>query len=692
MQKSFNIISSTIYPLGVRFTAAGLHIALVCEDREECGLLLFDRHHKDGIKIPFPKEFRKGNIYSMLLKGYQNRNCSYLFYHGEKVYQDPYAKALENNRKYGETAKQPAHCKVLSESYDWEGDRNLAIPFEDSIFYMLHVRGFTKHRTSGVNHKGTYAGIVEKIPYLKYLGVTAILLMPTYEFDEVFHEDKRSISMEQAAANYKDKPIDSSSQGDAGVRINYWGYQEGLYLLPKYAYSYSKDAISEFKDMVKELHKNGIEVMMQFYLPPSLSYVKILEIIMHWIIEYHIDGFQLMGVDIPMQMLCKEPLLAETKLIGEKDYNFQMLSENTRISGYSGGNSEYSYCNFGYMNDAFLYDMRKLLKGDSDMIESFIYRCRDNAADKGIVNYIAKQDGFRLADLVTYNTKHNEANGEDNKDGISQNYSWNCGIEGKSRKKFILNLRMRQMKNALTFVMLSQGTPLIYSGDEFGNSQDGNNNPYCQDNPVCWIKWNMLKSNEELFNYTKELIALRKSHKILHMGTPLKGIDYKSCGYPDISFHGKDAWRPDTSQESRSIGILYCCKYGSSANKSEDSYGEIKAGDSAAPENIDDSYIYIGINMHWESRVFGLPQMPKGFEWVKAYTTETELRSKNEDNAATREAVQNIRIPARTIMIYKTQKSINNDIISNKSTIKEIKPTTKTSKKSISKSINKGNQ
>ena len=661
MQKSFNITASSFYPLGVRFTADGLHISLVCEDREECGILLFDKSHKAGIRIPFPSKFRKGNIYSMLLKGYKDRNCSYLFFHGDEIYQDPHAFALENNRKYGETAKKLSHCKVHSNVYDWEDDKPLAIPFEDSIFYMLHVRGFTKHRTSGVNNKGTYAGVVEKIPYLKELGITAVLLMPAYEFDEVFHEDKRDISMEQAVASYKNKPIDLAGQGNAGVRINYWGYQEGMYFLPKYEYSCSKDAISEFKDMVKALHKNGIEVMMQFYLPPELTYVKILEILQYWVLEYHIDGFQLMGVDIPMQMLCNESLFAEIKLIGEKDYNFKKVSENGRmsesgrVSNNSVNKAEDAYCNFGYMNDAFLYDMRKLLKGDSGMIDSFIYHCRNNAPDKGIVNYIAKQDGFRLADLVSYNTKHNEANGEDNKDGVSQNYSWNCGVEGKSRKKNILNLRMRQMKNALTFVMMSQGTPLIYSGDEFGNSQDGNNNPYCQDNPVCWIKWNMLNTNEELFNYTKELISLRKSHKILHSKAPLKGIDYISCGYPDISFHGKDAWRPDTSIESRSLGILYCCKYGN-------------------PD--DESYIYIGINMRWESRVFGLPQMPKGFKWVKLYTTETETRGKEVKSGKARdtekinignefdmdkdsEEIQNINIPPRTIMIYKTKKYEN---------------------------------
>ncbi len=632
MKKAFNVTASSIYPLGVCFVPDGLHISMVCNDREECGILLFDRSHKEGQKIPFPDGLRKGSIYSMLLKGYHNRDCSYLFYSGEKIYQDPYALALENNRKYGEIVSRPARCKVYDGAYDWEDDRPLKIPYEDSIFYMLHVRGFTKHRSSGVRCKGTYAGVVEKIPYLKSLGITAALLMPAYEFDEVFHEDKRNLNMEQAPLDYKEILEESSEGKEAPVRVNYWGYQEGLYMMPKYAYSYDKDAIKEFKDMVKALHKNGIEVMMQFYLPPELPYIYILDILNRWVLEYHLDGFQLMGVDVPMQMLCREPLFAETKLIGERDF---CLKQENKTSGKDNVNV---FRNFGYLNDSFLYEMRKFIKGDSNMIESLISLCRMNASDRGIVNYIARQDGFRLADMVSYNAKYNEANGENNNDGISQNYSWNCGIEGKTRKKNILKLRMCQMKNAMTLVLLSQGTPLIYSGDEFGNTQEGNNNPYCQDNPVCWIKWNMFKANEELFKYTRELIALRKKYKILHFATPLRGMDYLSCGYPDISFHGRDAWKPDTSSESRSLGIMYCCKYGKDADEK------------------DDTFIYIGINMHWETHKFGLPQMPKDLEWVRLYSTTDDIYDIERSEGKESEDIHNVVLLPRTISIYITRK------------------------------------
>ncbi|MCM1039149.1 MAG: alpha-amylase family glycosyl hydrolase [Roseburia sp.] len=624
MQRSFHVTVSSIYPLGVCFMPEGLHISAVCARGTECGILLFDRKHKNGVRIPFLPEGRRGGICAMMLQGYQDRNCSYLFYCGDELFQDPYAKALVDERKYGEKKEIPARCKVYDSGYAWGNDRALTIPFEESLFYLLHVRGYTKHRSSGVQARGTYAGIIEKIPYLKELGITALLLMPAYEFNEVLEKEKQPFSMEQAISAYKDLP---QEQEESPLRLNYWGYQEGLYFAPKYAYARSKDAVTEFKDMVRALHENGIEVMMQFYFPPTVDHMKILSVLKFWVLEYHIDGFQLMGVDLPMQMLCQDPLLAETKLLGEK---------NAAFSSYDGQmtGEVKKYRNYGVMNEAFLYDIRKLLKGDADMINSLIRLCRENAADKGIVNYIARQDGFRLCDLVSYDKKHNEANGEDNQDGSPYNYSWNCGIEGKTRKKNILSLRLRQMKNAMTYLLLSQGTPLIYGGDEFANSQEGNNNPYCQDNAVCWIKWNQGGIGAELLEYTRALIRFRKEHAIFHMEMPLRGTDYLSCGYPDISFHGKDAWRPDTGMDSRSIGILCCGRYAKWTD---------------APE---DALFYIGINMHWEPYVFGLPQMPKGKEWVRLFSTNTQEWEQLEHDTA--DGACSIKVLPRTIVVYAT--------------------------------------
>lgn len=627
MQKAFQIEKTQAYPLGVCFWPEGMHISAVFEQtdlngvRQEIGVLLYDKRHKGGIKIPFPEENRTGSVYSMLLRDYQDRECSYLFYQGEHIFQDPYCRKLENSNRYGAVKKNLSKCKVQDSVYAWEGDTSLRTPYEDMILYSLHVRGFTKHRSSNVKCRGTYAGIVEKIPYLKELGITSLLLMPAYEFDELLVQENNTqpMSMEQAVASYmQELPVqDDGAVQEITYKINYWGYQKGLYYIPKSGYAYSKDAVTEYKDMVKTMHQNGIEVLMQFYFPTDVSPIEMIDIMKYWVLEYHIDGFHVMGVNLPIELFMQEPLLAETKILTEQEFHPQQ-------------NHSVGCRHLGRMTEGFLYDIRKFLKGDSNMMNPFLFYIRNNGSETGVVNYIAKWDGFRLADLVSYNHKHNEPNGEDNQDGTDYNCSWNCGAEGRSRKKNILELRTRQMKNAMTLLFLSQGTPLLYSGDEFGNTQEGNNNPYCQDNAVAWIKWNQMESGKELLAYTKMLIRLRKEHPILHSAAPLKGIDYLSCGYPDISFHGREAWRPDTGSASRSMGIMYCGYYGQ--------IDGVK----------DDTLFYIGINMHWEVHNLGLPQPPKGKMWTLISST----FSKDDACSLTDGNAQEIRIAPRTIEIY----------------------------------------
>lgn len=643
MRKEFEVTGAQPYPLGASFLQEGMHIAAVCGQTDqsgasdEIGVILYDRKHKDGMKIPFPKESRVGAVCSMLLMGYHDKECSYLFYCGERTWQDPYCKKIENSHKYGTRRKSLPRCMVQSEPYNWEGDRTLDYRYEDMILYALHVRGFTKHKSSGVEHRGTYRGLTEKIPYLNDLGVTSVLLMPSYEFDEImaYENSMEAMSMEQAASSYKQIPSRKDTGENGGgnkdvYKVNFWGYQRGLYYIPKYGYAYGKDAVTEYKDMVKALHRSGIEVLMQFYFPPEITAAEITDILKYWVLEYHIDGFHLLGVDIPIAMLSKEPLLSATKIMAIQQYSPEP------------GDYMAKSRSLGRLSDGFLYDIRRLIKGDDNMINQLVYHVRNNCPEAGIVNYIAKWEGMRLVDMVSYDRKHNEANSEDNQDGTDYNCSWNCGVEGKSRRKNITDLRLRQMKNALSLVFLSQGTPLLYSGDEFANTQDGNNNPYCQDNAVAWVKWNQTESGKELLEYTKMLIQLRKNHPILHSSIPLKGMDYLSCGYPDISFHGKEAWRADMSPVSRSIGIMYC-----------GSYGEIDG-------HKDETFFYIGINLHWRAYYLGLPQLPKGKEWtLYASTDPNEAKDENlqETGEESAEPKQEIYVGPRTVVIYTVKDS-----------------------------------
>ncbi len=629
MHQNFEVKKAAAYPLGVSFCEEGMRVAAVCgeasyERGDEFGLILYDRKHREGVRIPFPEGSGTGAVRAMLLAGYQDRECSYLFYSGERVWQDPFCRKLANPYRYGARRKSLPRCMAQDDAYDWEGDETLRYPYEDVILYALHVRGFTKHRTSGVAHRGTYPGLTEKIPYLRELGITSILLMPAYEFDEIMDEEPAVAAAGQTAGQLQAGAAEPAEE-KRGCRLNYWGYQKGLYYVPKSGYADGRDAVTEFKDMVREMHKNGIEVLMQFYFPPEITQTEMLDILKFWVMEYHIDGFHVMGVDLPIDMFTKEPLLCETKILTSQHHEPDPGSYMARTR------------RLGWMSDGFLYDMRKALKGDDNMVNQLLSHMRRARPETGIVNYIAKWDGLRLADMVAYDRKHNEANGEDNRDGTDYNCSWNCGVEGRSRRRSIQELRLRQMKNALSLVFLSQGTPLLYSGDEFGNTQEGNNNPYCQDNAVAWIKWNHTEIGKELLDYTKLLIRLRKEHPILHGRTPLKGMDYLSCGYPDISYHGREAWRPDVSPASRSVGIMLCGRY-----------GEIDGRE-------DDTFFYIGINLHWNAYYFGLPQLPRGRRWELCASSdphgaaEAEAAGGAEEQA---EAQQEIYVAPRTVVIY----------------------------------------
>lgn len=615
MKDSIEVTAAQMEPMGVRFTEKGLQVVAAFETdteqgegtRSECGMVLYDEEHKEGIKIPFPEENRVGRVYAMLLKGYQNRKFSYLFYRNEELLQDTYTRATVGAKEYGKPSETLTRCSVPADGYDWMDDRQPKIPYEDCVFYGIHVRGYTRHKSSGVKKKGTFAGVAEEIPYLKELGITSLLLMPAYEFEEVM----------PAVKSMPEK-----------TRINFWGYQKGLYFTPKSAYSYGTDSVTEMKDMVRALHGQGIEVLMQFYFPPEIRKTDILAVLKFWLTEYHIDGFQLMGVDMPLSMITEDPLLAETKIL--TDQQFTPATDRN-------GQLPMPVRQVAWMDDSFLFDMRRFLKGDDNMIHNFLYHIRNNRPENGIINYMAKWDGMRLMDMVSYDRKHNEKNGEDNQDGTDYNCSWNCGVEGKSKKKNIMALRMQQMKNALVFLMLSQGTPFLYGGDEFGNSQEGNNNPYCQDNETAWVKWNDTEKGRELLQFTKELLALRKAHPILRSKTPLKGIDTRSCGYPDISYHGKEAWRPDISPVSRCMGILYACCYGKTEGQE------------------DDNYLYMGVNMHWEPHTLGLPQLPKGKKWVRLLGTCKEQGEEELHYIAELERKQELTVPARTVLLYTTE-------------------------------------
>ncbi len=586
------IVKGQLYPLGVNQYSDGVNISFV-SDKDYCGIVLFEKGTgKEVQRIPFPPDYRTGNIHCMKISGISFTKYAYCFFENEKLVTDSRGKAFLDGHVFGQILKpvygvRPAILPreiVLKasekEPFYWELDKKPGIPYSESIVYCLHVRGFTRHNSSKVKGKGTFLGVIGKIPYLKELGITTLEFQPIYEFEEL--EDIRNNEFEHYSS---EKEV-----------LNYWGYKRGYYYSVKNSYAFSQDARQECKKMIYALHKEGLEVILQFYFTEDMNTPEISEVLRYWVNEYHVDGFHLKGHISHMDDIIVDPSLAKTKIWY---YNFGDRIENgvKYLATYT---------------DQFRIDMRKFLKGDEDMVKAVMHHILYNPKKTGHINYLTNYDGFTLMDLVSYDRKHNEQNGEDNRDGNDFNESWNCGEEGKTKKKAVIRLRYKQIKNALLLLFLSQGTPLIFMGDEFGNSQEGNNNPYCQDNLITWLNWNQLGKESEIFDFVKALICQRKEYPVLRQENELRFMDYNAYGYPDVSFHGNVPFKPDTTPFSRQLGVLYCGKYASGKNKESD------------------YFFYIAYNLHWEKYEFSLPKLPKGMSWEVLQCSEPPVFSDKE--------------------------------------------------------------
>lgn len=465
------------------------------------------------------------------------------------------------------------------------------------------------HKSSKVRNKGTFAGIIEKIPYLKELGITTVELMPAYEFDEVI----RKTHDKNTELNNRETVYHRSL--NTKEKTNFFGYGNAHYFAPKGAYSVkgSATAISEFKTLVKELHKNKMELIMEFYFVRDTLPQLINDCIRYWVMEYHIDGIKVNLDMADVKYLKSDPLLSDIKIIGDR---WDIISEAKEYDPAFGEQRHIAVCHEGFMVAA-----RRFIKSDENQVYEMSARMSDNDNAGSIINYIANHNSFTLYDTVSYERKHNEANGEGNNDGAEYNYSWNCGIEGATKKKKIVDLRKKQMKNAIALLFLSQGTPMIFSGDEMAQTRNGNNNPYCQDNELSYINWSKTRIGTEIYDFATEMISYRKSHKILHMSSKLRLMDYKSVGCPDLSLHGTLPWRIDYHHVNRTFALLYDEKYARGTGK-----------------------IYIACNMYWENQEFNIPLGDKKSVWKVDITTSKDSEEQLVNN-------RTIVVPPRSIVV-----------------------------------------
>ena len=514
-----------------------MNFSVAVPQEKECQLLLYHAGEKKPC-MSFGMKKSIGEVRYIALEDIDPSEYEYNYEMDGEIVVDPYVKALAGREKWGQARDVQMHevrGKLDIKEYDWEGDAPLQLPYHSIIAYSLHVRGFTKHSSSKVKAKGTFRGVIEKIPYLKELGINQIQCMPVYDFEENLQY------------------------------CNYWGYGDAYCFAPKGAYAYSKDAVNELKDMVKSCHREGIEVVLEMPFSGNVPKQMMEECLRYYMMEYHVDGFILNPSSAPMEGICADPILKKTKIMVHQT-GFQTV-------------------------------MRRFLKSDEGMIPEVMYWLRHNSLGDRTYNYITNQNGFTLYDLVSYDGKHNEANGENNQDGPEYNYSWNCGVEGVTRKKDVLELRQQQIKNAFFLLLFAQGTPCILAGDEFENTQNGNNNVYCQDNPVGWLDWSKLEKKKELHDFVKKLIEIRKAYPAFWPEEEMRGIDQVSCGVPDVSYHGESAWRVPSEVSSRQLGVYY-------------------SGAAVGGEDC-----FVAYNMNWQEHPFSLPALSSGKKWYKIAST-----------------------------------------------------------------------
>lgn len=662
----YEVNGATAIPGGVNFTVYS-HGATSIE------LLLFHRTETEPFAVlPIPKHYRIGNVYSMIVFKLNIEEFEYayrvdgpydpkkgLIFDKTKYLLDPYAKAVTGQSQWGDSSNGERHYKarVVKDDFDWGTAKQPLLPMEDLVIYELHVRGFTKDSSSGVLHPGTFAGLMEKLPYLLELGVNVVELMPIFEFDEM--QDYREV--------------------DGKELYNYWGYNTVSFFAPNTSYTasteYNREG-NELKTLIQVFNQHGIEVYLDvvfnhtaegneqgpffsfkgfdnniyYLLTPDGGYYNfsgcgnslncnhpivhqmILNCLRYWVTTYRINGFRFDLASIlgrnedgtPMnkppllQSLAFDPILGDVKLIAEAWDAVGLYQVGTFPS----------WNRWAEWNGRYRDDMRRHLKGDGGTAQAAALRIagsRDiyevSTRQNASVNFITCHDGFTLYDLYAYNEKHNEKNGWNNTDGAGDNNSWNCGVEGETDDPEVNRLRRRMVRNAFALLMCSRGIPMFLAGDEFCNTQFGNNNAYCQDNITSWLDWNLLKKNKSIFQFFQYMIRFRKKHRILRVN-----ISNGACGFQDISFHGVKPWRGQFADHDRYVGVLFAGQ--------EDGKGP--------------DVVYVASNAYWEELKILLPELPESMYW------ELKLDTWEEKQGQEQESIQGntFMIHPRSVMVW----------------------------------------
>ena len=552
------------------------------EKEDTCRVVLVHKMTKEKEYISVPDEYCMGSLRSITVTGFNPQEYNYLYEINGKEVLDPYATVIVGREVWNDENRKADKYKLMAgfdgASFAWGNDKNPEVAKSDMIMYKLHVRGFTMAQKTAGKVKGTFQAVKNKIPYLKDLGITTVELMPVYEFEEMPIPKELEIPdyvKWQPEAEDMIQPVVLDTEVK---NINYWGYGEGNYYAVKASYaSEPTKANVEFKRLVKALHDNGMECVLEFFFPEDTNHNMIMDILHFWVKEYHVDGFHIIGASLPITSIVQDPVLSRTKIFAEDFFG----QYDTRRK----------YKNLFIYKEEYQYAVRQLINHYDCDIREFANQQRKQGEHYGYVNFVAYNNGFTLADCFMYNDKHNEANGEENRDGNDYNLTNNFGVEGPTKKKFINETRRNRMRMAFTMLMFAQGVPLIMAGDEFGNTQNGNNNAYCQDNEIGWVNWSQFAKYKEEREFLKGLIAFRKEHGIITKDEPFKFNDYRTMGAPEFSYHGENAWISQIDPGRRSLGMLYCGAYAKDGKNKTD--------------------IYVGYNFYSEDVKLALPIIKK---------------------------------------------------------------------------------
>ncbi len=565
--------------LGVSKAGALTTFSVVHRPGGKAALLLYSKSGGDTVEIPMAEDEDRTGIYGVGLKNLDWAAYDYCFALDGVPGLDPYARRVVGREDWGDRKREESALRCgfpENTAFSWTDDRLPRIPKEEMVMYKLHVRGFSMQAKLAEEERGTFRALERKLSYFQELGITTLELMPAYEFEEIFAKDP---------FQRESFPAD---------KINYWGYTRGNYFAPKAAFLGKGNTERSVKRLIKAMHKRELECILEFYFDEKCNPNYALDALRFWAKEYHVDGFHVICNGELARLIAQDYHLNGRKLF------FDWFPEEL------GGEIPCGMELFSY-NDAFLYSVRKAMNQPGESIREFADNMRRQKQHQGFVNYVASNNGFCLSDLFSYTERQNQANGEENRDGLVVNFSQNCGEEGSSGSKRVNRLRVRQIKNALCALLFSQAVPLIWMGDEDGNTQNGNNNPYCQDNETGWKDWSTSKRSREIRAFFKEAMAIRAQYPALRNPLPMTFTDYKQCGYPDLSYHGEGGWRVGKDGGEKTIGMLYACAY---AEKPE--------------------FLYIGYNFSGLDRNLALPALPRKYRWERILDTEAESGSKLE--------------------------------------------------------------